>query len=277
MKKNHFSRLTLGLCVIAYLSTNNDRLFADPTGDPSADLWTAEGTSTSAGNYIDGAGAYNVTIYTTAFTLSPSSSLISALGGYNWNAGDTIVGVGGTFSGANSDLSYSGGADEHGVTHVGSTSTRIVVKYGTSTAAWTTPGAGGLVNGGVGSVLLGTFAYDFYPANSGVYVIPTNSPQMQVTPIATIPITGYTGRVMTDWSGGTMTGFESFLDLTLLDTLYPTNGVALGNDFVLDLQRASGNFQDSLGTLPTSVPEPTTLVLASLGGMGVLLLRRRNI
>src|SRR5271154_1851720 len=95
--------------------------------------------SSSAGVYNFGSGSFNVTIYATAFTLAPSSTLISALGGYNWNVGDTIVGVGGVFSGVNADLTYSGGADENNVTHTNSTSMRIVVKYGTSSATWAAP------------------------------------------------------------------------------------------------------------------------------------------
>jgi hypothetical protein len=99
------------------------------TGNPSTDGgWTSEGMSSSASNYIDGTGNYNATIYSTAFQLDASSPLLSTLGGFDWNVGDTVVGVGGVFSGSNTDLTYSGGADENGNSHTGATSTRIVVK-----------------------------------------------------------------------------------------------------------------------------------------------------
>ena len=208
-----------------------------PTGNPSTDGgWTTEGMSASAGVYNFGSGNYNVQIYATAFTLAPSSTLISSLGGYNWSVGDTIVGVGGVFSGANADLTYSGGADEYGNSHADSTSTRIVVKYGTSTATWAAPAPnsssplyGSQANGGVGSVLLGTYPYDFYPANSNTLVATGDSPLLQ-GPSTTTSITGVVGRVITSWNGtNAMVGFESFLDLTLLDTLYPSNNVALGD------------------------------------------------
>lgn len=240
--------------------------FASLTGNPATDGWTYLGNSAPGGNYIDGAGAYSADMYTTAFTLSSGSPLISALGGYNWSIGDTIVGVGGVFTATgNGDLTYSGSG--------GSTSTRIVIKYGSASAAWTTtpPPSGSLVNGGVGSVLLGTYAYDFSPANSGVLITPASSPQQQTGPSSgnVTSISAYMGRVTTEWSGGEMVGFESFLNLTLLNATYPTSGVALGNKFVLDLQRGTSStaFQNSLGTLPseiTAVPEPATMIAGAL-------------
>lgn len=250
-----------------------------PTGNPLTDGWTAEGVSSAPGTYIDGAGIYTATIYTTAFTLAPSSSLVTNLGGFAWNAGDIIVGVGGILS-ASSDLTYSGGADEHGVTHVGATSTRFVIKYGSPSATWTAPGAGALANGGTGSILLGTFPYDLNPGNGGQPIIPSDSPLVQTGPSSTATTTGNVGMVFGNWTGSgsssNLVGFESFLDLTLLDASYPTNNVQLGDKFVLDLQRGTGNFQDSLGTLPSVVPEPSTLVLVGVGLVGAFSIRRRK-
>jgi len=241
---------------------------ASITGDPSTDSWILEGSSSSGGNYDDGAGNYNVNIYTTTFTLGGSSPLVSTLGGFDWNAGDVIVGVGGVFNGANSDLTYGGGADENGVSHTGATSTRIVIKYGSSGATWTpgsastsSPGYASLANGGAGSVLLGTYAYDFYPADSGTLIVPADSPEEQTGASTTATINGDVGRVITDWYSGSEVGFESFLDLTLLDAQYPSTKVAPGNAFVIDLQDGSGAFQDSQATLTTAVPEPGTPAL----------------
>lgn len=277
----------LGACLILSLAAAGAAFAQTPTGNPSTDGgWTAEGMSTSAGVYNFGSGNFNVQIYATAFTLAPSSTLISALGGYNWNIGDTIVGVGGVFSGANADLTYSGGADENTITHSNSTSTRIVVKYGTSTATWAAPAPnstgtayGSQANGGVGSVLLGTYPYDFYPADSNTLVVPVDSPLLQSGPSTTMSISGDMGRVITSWDGtNAMVGFESFLDLTLLDATYPSNNVALGDEFILDLQRGTSStlYQDSLGTLPSVVPEPSTIALVGVGLLGALSLRRRK-
>jgi hypothetical protein len=257
-----------------------------PSGNPSTDGgWTAGGMSANAGVYNFGAGNYNATIYSTAFTLAPGSTLISTLDGYDWNVGDTIVGVGGVFSGANSDLTFSGGADEHGVTHAGSTSTRIVVKYGTSSATWTapapsssSPGYGSQANGGVGSVLLGTSPYDFYPADSNTLVVPSDSPLLQSGVSSTMTITGDVGRVITSWSGGTMVGFESFMDLSLVTADYAAT-VNLGSPFILDLQRGTSStaYQDSLGTLPaTVVPEPSTMALVAVALLSAWFFRRRK-
>ncbi len=275
------TRRVLGTWLIFSLAATGAAFAQTPTGNPLADGWTAEGVSSAAGTYVDGTGVYSATIYSTAFTLAPSSSLISTFEGYDWNAGDTIVGVGGILS-ASSDLTYSGGADEHGVTHSGATSTRFVVKYGSPTASWTAPGAGALANGGIGASLLGTFAYDLYPGNGGQLIIPSDSPEIQtgLTSSAFITSTGDVARVIASWTGSgsssNMVGFESFLDLTLLDAAYPTNNVQLGDKFVLDLQRGSGNFQDSLGTLPSVVPEPSTVALVGAGLLAALSIRRRK-
>jgi hypothetical protein len=258
------------------------------TGNPATDPgWTSQGLSTASTNLVQqttASGNYSATVYSTAFILNASSSLVNSLGSSSWNVGDTIVGIGGVFTSAatNSDLTYSGGADEHGVSHAGATSTRIVAKYGTSTATWTTPGDGSLLSGGVGSVLLGTFASDFYPANSGQLIVPADAPQEQTGPAAAniTTISGDLGRVITSWTGtsstDTMIGFESFLDLTQLNISDPSNRVALGDHLELDLQRSTNDFQDSLATLPSSVPEPTSFALILLGAAGVSFRRRKN-
>jgi hypothetical protein len=273
------TRCVLGALVILSLAVAGSAFAQSPTGNPLTDGWTAEGVSSAPGTYIDGAGIYSATIYTTAFTLSPSSTLVTNLNGFNWSAGDTIVGVGGILS-ASSDLTYSGGADEHGVSHSGATSTRFVIKYGSPAATWTAPGAGALANGGTGSVLLGTFSSDLYPGNGGQPIIPSDAPQIQTGPSSTLTITGNVGMVFGNWTGSgsssNLVGFESLLDLTLLEAQFPTNNVQLGDKFVLDLQRGTGNFQDSLGTLPSVVPEPSTIILVGTGLLGLLSIRRRK-
>jgi hypothetical protein len=247
---------------------------AQITGDPITDSWTADGVSSGPAllYQTETSGSYSANIYTTAFTLGAGSSLLGTLGtASGWNLNDTIVGVGGVFN-VSSDLTYSGGADQNNVTHARSTSTRIVVKFGTSSPSWVPGSATGasLASGGVGSILLGTYAYDFYPANSGTFITPSDSPEEQTGLNSSdfVSINGEVGQIISYWSGGQMIGFESFMDLTLLDSLYPTANVALGNDFVLDLQRGSGDVQDSLGKLPSgvlAVPEPGTFALAASG------------
>src|SRR5665213_1354056 len=247
-------------------------------GDPSVDPgWTAIGSSTDSNLYVDGTGAFQATIYTTAFNLSAGSPLISTTGGFDWNAGDVIVGVGGVMV-QTADLTYGGDADEFGVSHTGSTSARIVVKYGSSGATWTAPGTGSLANGGVGSIILGTPSYDFYPADSGTLIVPDSSPLEQSTVNTTTPISGLVGRVVTNWTGAsgsmTLNGYESFMDLTLLQAQYPSATAALGNPFVMDLQRGTGAYQDSLGALPSSVPEPNLAAFGVFFALAALSRRR---
>ena len=245
------------------------------TGNPATDGgWIFEGTSAGVANYNNGAANYNVNMYATAFTLDAGSLLLSNFGGFNWSVNDVVVGIGGVFSGANTSLTYNG---------AGATSTRFVAKYGTAGATWTpnstvssSPGYGSLAHGGVGSILLGTYAYDFSPANAGSLVVPTDSPLEQTDPSNTMLINGNVGRVITQWSGGAVIGFESFLNLTLLNEKYPSNGVALGNKFILDLQVDHGPYQDSQGTLPSAAPEPNALMLLLAGAVGLVLLQRQR-
>jgi hypothetical protein len=274
------------------------------TGDPSADGgWTAKLNSLASGAYADGTAMFSANMYTTAFTLDPSSPLISSLGGYDWQAGDVIVGVGGDFVsttpaaggwgaytggvGVNSNLTYSGGMDENNVSHTGSTSLRIVAKYAISASppAWSTStaapdagnGAAALAGGGNGAILLGNYPYDFYPADAGTLIVPADSPEEQ-TASGPIGITGDVGREITAWSGSSMVGFESFLDLSLLNRTYGASAtppaVALGNAVDLDLQRGTGAVTDALTTLPSSVPEPASAGLLAI--FAVPLARRRR-
>jgi hypothetical protein len=245
------------------------------SGNPQNDGWTYVGKSATTNfNYSSTANStYNVDIYTAAFTISSGSPLITTQSGYNWKQSDTVVGVGGIFDGANPSLKYNSSP-------AGSTSTRIVVKYGTSTETWS-PGTAALANGGVGAVLLGTAAGYFYPANSGTLVAPLDAPTEQSSPSGTSTISGYVGRVETYWSGSTIVGFESFLDLTLLKADYPSTGVALGNQFILDMQDNTLEYQDSQGALPGAiiapVPEPSMLgQIALMFGLFVVYKQKRG-
>lgn len=266
------SALIGGLLLVGSLSAPGH---ATITGNPATDGgWIFQGTSAGGANYNSGAANYNVNLYATAFTLDAGSLLLSNFGGFDWSVNDVVVGIGGVFSGANTSLTYNDS---------GATSTRIVAKYGTAGATWlpnspvsSSPGYGSLEHGGVGSILLGTFPFDFSPANAGSLVVPTDSPLEQTGPTSTTLINGNVGRVITQWSGGALTGFESFLDLTLLNIKYPGNGVALGNKFILDLQNGTGSFQNSQGTLPSAAPEPNALLLLLAGSAGLALVRRRT-
>ena len=250
---------------------------AQVTGDPLLDSWTYVGDSATTNfNYASTTGLpYDIGMYTTAFTLSAGSPMQSALSGFA-GVGDTVVGVGGVF---NTVLSLSVAED-----------TRLVAKYGTNTATWgydapseSSPLYGGLSNGGVGSILLGTAADTFSPpasGNSSPLVEPADSPEEQASISGTTAINADIGRVITYWNGNTLVGYESFLDLTLLASQDSDTAVTLGNDFVLDLQEGTGNFQDSIGVLPdiappTAVPEPAASLPLLALTLGIMIVSRQ--
>ncbi len=246
--------------------------FAMPiTGNPLSDAWTYIGNSASPGNFNNQSGGaiYSADIYTTLFPLT-LSTLSAAT---SWSLGDIIVGVGGVFTATgNTTLTYDGAG--------GSTSTRIVVKYGSPTATWqpnspipASPGYGSLAHGEAGSVLLGTFAYTFSPAFSGQFAVPNDSPELQLSG-SVAPIDPSVGRDITEWTGGTLTGFETFLNLTLLSAQVPASNVQPGAKFILDLQNNHSEYQDSQGTLAT--PEPASAALLALGTLLLTSRRRRS-
>jgi len=258
MKSQAKFLLALPLLLVAGAGTS----FATITGDPATDGgWTSEGNSATT-DLLFQTGSFSANIYSTTFALSAGSPLLGTLGTSDgWSAGDTIVGVGGVFtSTGNSSVTYD--------TMNGTVTTRFVVKYGTSAETWSAGSANNaaLALGGTGAVELGTSTEVLSPT-SGLQT-PSNTPEEQTGPSSTATISTDVGQIITSWSGNTpntIVGFEEFLDLTLLKTQNPTENVALGDHFILDLQQKSGVLQDSLGTLSASpVPETTTMFAGAL-------------
>jgi hypothetical protein len=268
MKKIRSNLLAVSSC-IAVCMAGTGSIFADPAGNPATDAgWASEGLSTASGTLLFATGNFSVNLYTTAFTLASGSPLAGTVGGASgltWNVGDTIVGVGGVFT-------------PTGNSSVGA-SLRYVVKYGTSAETWSAGSAANasLSLGGNGSVLLGTGLVNFTPTSG--FLPTSDAPTEELTASGQVGLTGNAGdlgQVITSWSsGGALTGFESFMDLTLLASQVPSANVALGDHFILDLQEGTGVLQDSLGTLPTSLtpaPEPTSAgcLLLGLGALACL-------
>ena len=263
------------------------------TGDPASDgsLWVSDGLSSSALYSMQNANnsaSFSANVYSTAFSLNTGSTLLGSLGTSDgWAAGDTIVGVGGVFaSSGNSSLTYDNANS--------TVNLHLVVKYGSPNATWNIAGngppvppaggAGSLTYGGIGAVLLGVMQ-ETVSSSSGL-VTPSDSPTYVNSADAqvTLPGSGIEGQVLTFWSGSAIVGFESFMDLNVLQTQEPAANVALGDAFVLDLQQGQSSFQDSLYTLPSAlqpVPEPSTLsllgtVVLLLGGARGLQIFRRH-
>lgn len=233
--------------ILALLAAGSSASFAQVTGDPGTDSgWTA---ATSTLLFED--AAFSANYYTTTFNLAAGSSLLGT--GQGWNVGDTIIGVGGVFNSAAS-ISYSGNF----------VTTRFVIKYGTSSEAWTAGSSGGAAAalGGTGTIELGT-STDVLSASSGLEA-PANTPEEITGPSSTAVISDDVGQIITSWNGsgpGTIVGFEEYLDLSLLHTQVPSEGVTTTTPMIVDLQIGSGNFTDTLVT----VPEPSTLALLAAG------------
>ena len=156
------------------------------TGNPLVDNWTYGGHSLDQGAYVRGSGNIGFDMYTTRFIVSESNSSLFSLAGHSgtgfddyygdtrtwnpdndarsWDAGHTVIGIGGMFSDITATEAgwgaFTGNAvnidDEHRL--------RLQAKIGTSAAAWSAstvaPGAGdgsgSSSNGGLGSLFVRT-------------------------------------------------------------------------------------------------------------------------
>src|ERR1700722_19341943 len=202
------------------------------TGDPATDgsLWLSDGLSTTfaianAGNTAN----FSANVYSTAFSLNTGSTLLGTLGmNDGWAAGDTILGVGGVFnSTGNSSLTYDNANS--------TVNLHLVVKYGSTTATWnlagtgfSSGGAGSLTGGGNGAVLLGV-TQETISSSSGL-VTPSDSPLYYNSPSQpSLPGNGTEGQVLTFWSGSAIVGFESFMDLNVLQAQESNASIPFGN------------------------------------------------
>jgi len=271
--------------LIALGLTSRSAVAATITGDPTADAgWTGGANSLAMGTYGSGAEQNSFNVYSTAFTLDASSPLagLAGPGVTTWQVGDTIVGVGGfvvpTNAAAGGWASYQPTVIHTVNQLISNGNQRIVVKYGTATATFapstTSPQPGNgvvsMASGGVGGVLLGTFSIP--SSSSGQFVVINDASAIQTGVATTAGIDGFEGRVMESWNAGTLIGFESFLDLTLLQSQFPAAAVGLGDKFDVDMQDGTGNFTNAIGTLPSSLLGPTSVPLPKSATAALVLL-----
>lgn len=255
-----------------------DRSIAGPiSGDPAADGWAQLGNSNDLGTYVRGTGVFDFTLYTRSYNLDAADA--AAFGGA-WQVGDLVLGIGAVV-GPSSDLSRS---------------VRIVAKYGTSGATFsssstlTPPGDGdgsfSAGNAGEGGILLGTNnppPQFVIPTNAGVIHDYSASGSVMERQGATLPVTSLdpttvdAGRLifLTDNAGGLLSSFQVYLNVSQLERYGFAINPAPGDDFVLTLQRSSNAFRDAIGTT-AAVPEPSSLVLAGLGAAGLMAALRRR-
>lgn len=244
------------------------------TGDPATDGWQGFGNSLSLGTYIRGTGGFSFQVYRDSFTLTSNSTLFADT---FWNAGDTILALGGVTTG---QYIYE---------------PRLVAKFGSAGANFsasstlTPPGngngsfSGG--NAGLGGVQV-DYQYEFgdtqtnqlLAGQTGVLNNPNDL--LYYTPAGSVNLDeSYYAAVDADFTrtngADVLESFEVFLDISQLqgDGEY-TNGLPVINGISdMALQQNQDIYTDAL-----LVPEPSTLALAglSLVALGWLLKRSRR-
>ncbi len=262
------------------------------TGDPSADGFQLFGNSLNNGIYVRGSGNYGYDAYGTGFTIAAGSNLI----GGTWQAGDTVLAVGGVFRTITASeagwAAFTGNAVNSLLASV-STGPKLQAKFGNAAAAWTTstiaPGSGngiGSLSYGDGDLLTGVAIqirtgtyYDaaYWSANSGV-VMPLAKDSHIETTVSSglLSVNASVARMI--WSDVSATGepasWELLLNVSLIARMnpsYPGLLPAMGDAVLMTVQDNAASYTDAL---IATVPEPATMALLGLGGL--MLVRKRK-
>jgi hypothetical protein len=253
------------------------------TGDPIGDGWTYCDNSLRNGTYVRGAANMGFDIYTTGFILASGSNLV----GDYWDVGDQVLGIGGCINAITDPVALGWTALTGGAVNAQWVADlRIVSKFGTSPTAWgastIAPNAGnGLGSmsggkGGAGSVLVSTFSGQI----SGGTLAPGVLHSSQDTNLYAPPYDGNfndtVGKIIFTLDkpiaeGGELKTWESFLNVSRLAELISlTDYPAVGDRGNQAIQNSDFDYTDGM------TPEPATMALLALGGIGMLLRRRRN-
>lgn len=264
------------------------------TGDPVADGWTFRGHSLANGTYVRGPANYGFNTYSTSFQVTAGSSLEISDGANSWLAGDTILGMGGSFAGITpGDAGWgaiTGTAINSLVGGAAGQTDKFVAKFGTADATFAAsgiaPGSGDGVGstaaGGLGTVFVRTSVYGSPPDAAG-------AGQLHVFHDAERTGTSFelaAGRFVYTWStdldpNGHVGSWQFLLNVSLmerLDPLFAGLSPTEGDLGILAVQNGDSVYTDALvamGTGGVIVPLPTGGVMG-LAGLGALVAIRRR-
>ncbi len=291
----------LGIFTVALVLATN--VAAGPlTGDPSADGWRIEGNSFDKGVYANNASGapaatFSFDIYSASFTLDTTdhAAIIDSFtgAGLDWLAGDRVIGLGGAFvdntidgTGWDPDdwqwAPYSAGGEEFNDDVSGSSNPQA--KFGTDYADWSPStvaplkdgdGSASTSGGGFGTIHMRTQISFGDRTEDGNSTPDLPDLLRRVDEYGTSEeISKEFGRLIYIADGEVPESWQWLVNIDLLEREFEGEPTPLPGDLAISsVQRGPNRFTDGL---THTVPEPATMGLLGLGGLGVILKRKRQ-
>lgn len=268
------------------------------SGSPTADGWAFVGHSLANGSYVRGNANYGFNMYSSVLTVGAGSNLHIADGANSWLPGDTVLGVGGVFTGITAgDAGWAaiGGnavnsllTVEHGP--------KLIVKFGTSAATFSdstvAPGSGNgngsTASGGVGGVFVRSSGW-FHPtdpiasqdtdttwaANAGMLM--QLDKDNHISRNGTSAPDKNVARLIWNYDAGSShpSSWQILLNVSLLDRTAPVGFMGLtpgpGDMAIASVQDRDSTFTDSILQV---VPAPGAAALFTFAGLAAARRRR---